>query len=645
MSLRSWLIAKITGFRGAWTAASELEGRPERAFTALNVIYPYRRPSTVRTREGTSNTPLIASGAVSSMYYWVTSQLSKLVFFEGGANVRMYDLVDHTIADLFTQAGSAISLAEAGNKAYMSVVGADGLGTSQLRIVYPEVFGSPADVAFMGPGTVIPAFTEFPGVPGNMTKGAHLFGYILISRSGHETPPGPANPGNGIFVGVPFTITNNDETLGVNIYFTDTPSDYESVQMIMTTVENHNRWWKIPGAVVPVAPNQPTWPAIMFLSISDDDLTATADEVVNEFDYLARLPNGTGPFNPSVVLIFNNRMVSIVDTKAYVSDPQDYEATSEALHVVHLPGYRRMVTAMVIRGVIYWLGPGWTYSSADSGDYPVAWAQPEEISGYFGTTAPLGVTTRTQGDYGWVANESGLFLFNGKYPDKPLNHLNSDDWARINWTVPGTIQVKDDPLATRVYVTAPLDGATSPTHILMWDYSRCEDAPVYDAVDYSIWQLPTFPTAIEMVPDANGRRQLWIGPGTAGNVVSLDSSALNDVTVPINSAYETGWALDGNDVRTGREMFGWLRTRVIGVGTLHLSINTMDRRRTILPPLALTNSTTPGQSFVRKFSLQTQNLSVRYEVNPPNDPDNPQVAGAWFEAQGLEVAHKPWSSY
>jgi hypothetical protein len=71
-----------------------------------------------------------------------------------------------------------------------------------------------------------------------------------------------------------------------------------------------------------------------------------------------------------------------------------------------------------------------------------------------------------------VADEAGLYLFEGgSYPSRPVSYWQQPDWQRINFAQKTKIFVSDDKANQRVTVLAPLDGATSPTHELTWDYS------------------------------------------------------------------------------------------------------------------------------------------------------------------------------
>ena len=101
-----------------------------------------------------------------------------------------------------------------------------------------------------------------------------------------------------------------------------------------------------------------------------------------------------------------------------------------------------------------------------------------------------GVEVSPDGTYAWVVDRQGLQILSGDaYLDRPISYAQSDVWNRINWAYAHTVEVKDYANRKIVAVKVPLDSATSPSHILTWNYSRGKR---WDKCDYSLWTISGF---------------------------------------------------------------------------------------------------------------------------------------------------------
>jgi len=126
MSLIGWFDKEVEGFRGAWSRMDGKRARPTRAQIARNVRYEPKGPI---TRDGHSSF-LDVSGKVTSMFNWVTSsfgigRLNRLIYFVSGDTLVMRDLINSATVSLFTLAGRAASVAEAGNRLYAAIMDSD----------------------------------------------------------------------------------------------------------------------------------------------------------------------------------------------------------------------------------------------------------------------------------------------------------------------------------------------------------------------------------------------------------------------------------------------------------------------------------------------------------------------------------------
>ncbi len=560
------------------------------------------------------------------MYHWITNDgsaaINRLIYMESETTVKMRNLVDGTSQTLFTQAGRAAPPAEAGSRLYIPVINAAGTGASKLRIVNALLGGVPSDFAFTGPMTASPTIAEFGA--GLVTQGSHRFGYILETRTGFFGKPSPVS--SGVFAPFEYTVVAANMSLTMQVTAT-MPADAAFIHPIMTRTDNPNRWFLVPDAQVAV-PGGVLWTATMTLSFSDEDLANRATEISEEFEYLTQDGAGSGPFSPSLAVEIGQRLCYITPQKAYISDPQDFQVITEDQHSIQLPGQRNIVCAMPLRNNLYFFGPGWTYGVSDNGDRPRTWGAPELVSGGIGTTAPRGVCWKTSGDYGWVANRAGLYLFAGRYDDRPISYMNEPEWKRINWSAPHCIEVVDDYTRQRVTVSAPLDGATEPTHMLVWDYSR---GKTWGDVDFSLDNLPSSFSSVAMVLEpSTSAVGLWVGPSAAGSVLKVETDRRNDNSSGIQSVYETSLMRARGGPKNIR--VGCLEFDIAGSGTMDITLYGLDRVFSeVLAPITL--AADPGEHPRILTSFTDENVSIRVATTAANE---------WLDLAEITAYMRPW---
>jgi hypothetical protein len=581
------------------------------------------------SRDGFSAGVAVA-GKTTSLHDWITSGFGIVIFYEG-VLVRALNKATSVISTLYTLAGRAAVVAEAGNNAFISVFGTDGLGAGQARIYQPSVSATTVDKAFSPPLTALPVITDITA--GLVSQGEHKFAYIMETRTGFVGKPSP-QPSN-IFSPTSFTVSAGGRVLNMAITVT-IPADGAFIHPIMTRVENPDRWYFVPDAQVAVTPGATTVNAL--INISDEMLADGAEEVNDQFgdlfESLSQRVDGTGPFNPSVVFTYGTRMAWIVDNKVYFSDPKDYQYVTEDQHVVQTAGKRRIITGCQLRGSAYLFGTQWTYSVDDNGDLPATWADATEVSGAIGTPAPLGIEWRTAGDYIWVVARSGLYVFNGQYPLRPISYYNAE-WDRINWAAAYAIQIRDRYTAQEVYVAVPLDNATEATHTFCWSYAR---GLTPEDVDFSLDDYNTGSSSgrfgsLGLVQDPTSlENQLWIGPLASGNIRVQDSQETTDAGATVANVWESGFVLGGAG-RKKLSRFGGIDVSVVGAGLLDVTIYGPDRLRNTNFPVSMTSA--PGEDPEVKFDMTEEDVSARFAA---------EDFGESMDVSSFVVYHKPYAT-
>lgn len=640
MSVRGWFSKEIRGFRGAWTSVDQLSERdPRRGFISRNVRFGEDK---VYSREGAASIAAASvAGSITSMHNWITSSQNLMLMLEASSKVRPYNIATAAFgSDLITGLTCRqMTVAEVGTRAVMAFATTAGAAAAQARITNGS---TQTDKCFQPPLTFsASSAVDFGG--GNCTAGTHKIGLIFQSRSGFAGKPSPA-PGD-TFTPLSVTLNAGNRAISVSITLT-TPAEAgtgSAVFPIMTRADNPSKWYFIPsgtpGYGVTISPPASTvGHNIAFtISISDEDLALRGEVADDYFNRLAQVVAGTGPFSPSAVCAYGKRIVYIVDNKAYISDIDDAQSVTEDLHVRQCPGQKKIVTAFQSGEVLYFVGDKWTAAVRDNGDVPATWPVPEQVA-EIGTTAIRGVQSKTSGKHTWIAATSGLWTFQGGTYDpfhpgspKPVTYFWADQWKRINWEAPYSIEVWDDVENLVCYVAAPLDANTSASHVFVVDYS---EGLTHDRVDISLdnYSFSTF-GCLGLARETNGKTALWIGPSSSGTIARLDSTAHSDLsTNAINSVYETGFIRLPNEIESNMIRVGNAHLRVRGSGSLIQTWYGEDRVLSVTPA-TITLATSPGiEVFSKKDLHPVENFSMRFETN---------ASGHWFELFGVRPYYRP----
>lgn len=537
----------VQELRGAWTrprtepATSPTTGRPlysltpARASRAENVRFEGGR---VIGRDGFV-AGLATTGLVTHLYQWIAfdalaGDINRLVTFENGA-IRLRDLIGGGAVTAETIAGAySITVAEAAARVYVSNYNSSLQAASELRVVLPLIAGTPSLKAFMGPVSIVPVVVD--NGAGLCTAGGHKFGYMVESRSGFEGKPSPYT--GAIYSPVTFVVgTDRQVRMTINGSW---PADAYLVRPTMTTSENPDKPFVVPGVdAIEIPPGGGAYSVQFDISISDDDLEATGRTVVENLNYLTQT-GGTGPIRPYNIAALGTRMAYLCGDAVYVSEQDDFEVITADQHVVRVPMNRQIVTAFQIRGVNYLLGPRWTYAFMDNGDVASTWGNPHVVSEALGTTAIHGAQKATTGDFTWVANEQGLWLFDGQYPTLPMSYMNEPEWRRINWaTARASLRIVDDAANQVVHVYVPLDSETQNSHRLTWQYNRGH-GPF--EVDFSLDRIGAADVggAGIVTNPATQRSEVWVGSIAAGTFLKASRSAMDDAGTAIPALWESG---------------------------------------------------------------------------------------------------------
>lgn len=478
----------------------------------------------------------------------------------------------------------------------------------------------------------------------NLAAGRHSWYEVAVLDDGRKLQLPTVNfdisPGGELPMSVTLSGNGSKVDIFVNVPAQPDGGGDAKLFLIMTRADNAANWYFMPtseqtGAIgeQPVPYNVAT--TLHFVAnLSDEDMAASLDSANDQFNILSQDANGTGPFNPSYVVAYGQRMCYGDGTILYVSDINNPQQLAADRNAVTMPNQRKIAYAFPLQGSVslFLVGDHWTAYISDNSDIPATWAQPVNISGTLGAPFPDCVCYRTGGNHAWIVTEAGPYRFFGQFDERPLTYLVSDQWDRVNWQAAYAVKVADDVVNRLLYVAVPLDGATEPTHMFCIDYTN---GMQFDQVDISLDKFtPAVFSAIGIVKEpATHQANLWIGPSAAGRFAHFDPSTVNDQGAAIDSFWESG-LIRNNEISSSMIRVGAADVWIRGAGVLQTCVCGPEKRQTIYPPLLLASGVPasgllekPGIMYALKFDIrQIENFTQRFGTN---DVDT------WWELSGF----------
>jgi hypothetical protein len=634
MSVRDFAPGKeVLQPRGMWSAvAQKRKGNPERASFMQNGRI---NPGVAASRAGTSAVTA-AAGMVTGIFNWITPGSVNLVLFLDAGSLKSL-IQGGAVTTLLATPPATRAPSFADLDIWTYIAGYDALGNGTMQV---EIYdGATLDKAFRAPVTLTAA-TAVDGGPGQCTAGTHYIGFIYQNRSGFAGKPSSSIGGAPISVSI--TAGLRKINISVTLPALADGGGNAALFLIMTRTDTPNTWYFMPtdpqtGGVgdQPVPLNAAV--TLNFVAnLSDEDMAQSlAGDTANEnFLLLTQDGAGNGPFNPSFVVAYGQRMCYGVGPLLYVSDINNPQHLTADQHVVTPPNKRNLGFAFPLPGStdLYLTGDRWTSRITDNSDVPATWAQPFKVSDSLGAPFPACVCYRTGGNYAWIVTEAGVYYFDGTYGEKPITYLVSDLWKRVNWPLAYAIEIADDVNGLKLYVAVPMDGNSEPNAMFCIDY---QNGMTFDEVDISLDLFtPTFFSSIGIVKElATGQSNLWIGPSLAGNIAHLDATTHNDQGAAIDSFWESGLVRGKNEWNSRMIRVGNLDIWIRGLGTLLLTLFGPDKVQSVTAqlmgnsgvPMALTPA--PGTMGQAKFDLsKVENYTVRVETN---------AVDSWWELSGF----------
>lgn len=622
------------------------------------------------------------AAALQCIKTWPSELGNLLLYGQSGApgSLYIFDIAGSPITPQLIETSSRIggglmNFCQFGTHMAFAAWGAGALGPG--GVTAPSIvskIGSSfvADYITPGPLAYTPAAPTEPGA-GVITAGVHLIGYRIGTRSAWIGRPSPDNSAAGTiptpFTFAPVSFTSaGAKNLSITLN-TTWPADGQTVYIIMSPVSNPNRFFLVPGASAALPAGGGAASVTITWSISDEDLIAKGTECTDSLNMFSNPANGVSSttsmrcFN---IQMFGNRaayFAQMLDNNGqlinqiFVSQPGDYQTFSPDQHVVSAPSHYPVYTGFSLLGNIYLFGPNKTFMTTDTQDVPLNWPGPTLVDGEKGTISPNGVVLSPSGRYGWVADQTGLYYFDGAYSRLPISYKQTPDWKKIFFQANSTLlalNIKDDPDLHKVYVTA---FTTSGIALMSWDYTNGYGP---DQVMYSIEYIGASQSVtsgiygLEMVQNSLvgsgvGGIELWgiaADPAnTAQSVIIRRTGAngsparhdhINATDVAIHQLYDTCLkpANPNGGGGSNEDFLEFVAAafRVKGAGSLVVTLYSYDGTQSAALP-AITLSTIPNMSVLRQFRMKAQGMRYRFEINSVD---------SYFNLSGIDTYYKRW---
>lgn len=383
---------------------------------------------------------------------------------------------------------------------------------------------------------------------------------------------------------------------------------------------------------------------LMLRAYADGTPTAGASLVIDNIELFPTLQ----PFNSTIV------------RSSYAEDPESFDGLTGFMNF-NTQNNQPVRSMFVLREKLYAVKQGSLYETEDDGqNEPSAWSI-TEISNKVGTPSVGGVDVGEE--WAMIAARQGLYIFWGPEPVKVSQEIQSV-WNSINWNAGSTIWVKVDDVNKRTLVGVPINGATSPNRVLLFDYRGLDTAQeiadhwtvryssytgkilaIGNSPKWSPWTMAINSCALIERNDGNAHTFMGNGAGT-GKVYDLldpqqpgSGGVYNDDGAGIPWTYSTYFVpghTDEQQLHLGahRKLFGYLTGLVEGSGQMDITMQPIGNAPPVqVPPIELVNVGAPA--VVTQQSRQQGTVIITCAAGHGLQPTDTQVVLANMEDSSL----------
>jgi hypothetical protein len=463
----------LDAFNGLWNQGDEEEVPQDHFRDSENVVALAKSGFQSRPGVGLHQLAVAPLASVLRIYNYVTTTANTLLVLcqnTTGTTGLIYHVVNSTTVHgpILTITGMTdFAFVPYAGRAYISPFGTFGTAPNEqekgLQNESLYVYKGDGSAARAAAGNApTGSLTISNGAAGHTDAGQHFFGVVFESDTGWLSQPGA------------FTSFTTSSTLSVN--FTTVPISAQTHitkrHIVATKFINPPStdttgfdYFFIPGATI----NDNVTTTLSNVSFFDADLVEDASHLLDNYS--------TIPAGASLSLYHNRLILTTTFTDialALVSAPGEPEAISQIDGLLEpiLDG-NPWTNTHELRDLLYGFKKNRTVSWADNGDVPSSW--PLVVVDY-GLGCPVhGIATVVDSgaadvDFLIVGSYRGLVIFNGRYADPELSWKIRGLWLAFDQTQYREIQILNDTVKKRIYLTSPDD-------LLYWaDYANGMDA-------------------------------------------------------------------------------------------------------------------------------------------------------------------------
>jgi hypothetical protein len=590
-------------FRGLFAHGNNDTVPPGFFIDTLNVKY---NRGIAQTRDG-SEIDLSQANIVRYFEYRKIGENPRYIYLDSSGN--LFDSLFPGVPIYTDAAFVDFSMTVMYNRAYITPHNRQEGTTSKKVLVYTGT-GTARIAAGVAPTSFTLAAVE-SGSSGSCETGVHLVAIAYGTDTGFITAPGT---GSGI---AEVTVVTGDRKIDVSSI--PLGSSYVTKRYVLATksilpsLYTGNKlgyeFFFVPGGTID--DNVTTTKSLDFYDI---DLVDSADYL---FDNLDSIPAGVAIFSYNSRLAVanedgNNWTVRLSEPLA----PETFSAIDGFLTVDPSESVSGIRNGFEFRKNLILTSTDRFFATSDNGQSPSTWEVTvidKSVGADCFCVSTMLDARGTGNDRVWVATRAGLISFEG-YVKKPELSDNIEDlWKRINKTKFDLVQVVDEPLFHRVFISVPLDSATAISHVIVGDYQ--EAFTVYNTIDqnlikWSIWTFPSAPLSI------HGSRDITTGKPVFGYSTSAGIYLVKDgLTADFGNAIDSYAQFSLKTAMEGWvNHFGSIRFRISGSGTLAVTLNGEDGTLTANAP-SIVLSSAPGKEYEIPINFVNEKCSVKIRLN------------------------------
>ena len=324
-----------------------------------------------------------------------------------------------------------------------------------LAVYAPGVTAAPTSAALTVANTDTEGFVDF---------GFHLLGVVYETDTGFLSAPGPEFFGAQTFVDVKKSITLTNIPVS--------PSAAVIKRHIVSTkwIPEYNgdqkgyQFFFVPKGIL-----ENNTATTITINYYDSDLLSDASHLIDNFSEIPAMV-GLSTYHQRMVLVgdpsFPKKLDGTPDTTkpdnrsvAWLSAPGEPEAISQVdgLIVTPLDG-NPLTVAQEFRDVLYLFKKTRTLAYVDNSDVPATWKEEVVDQGVGAPVHGVGTVLDSGGvniDFLLIVDWSGLMLFNGTFARPELSWKIEDFWMTINRDGFRFVQIVNDSLSKRIWITLP----------------------------------------------------------------------------------------------------------------------------------------------------------------------------------------------